>query len=66
MGKKKSNAMPRWVPVVKTVTVLVTLALLFLAGRILMDQYVVFAGGRPVVRTGETVDLGCPGERSGI
>ena len=57
MGKKKSNAMPRWVPAVKTVTVLVTLALLFFAGRILMNQYVVFAGGRPVLLTGETVDL---------
>ena len=53
---KEVKTRPAWEPVVKTVTVLVTLALIFLAGRSLLGNYVSFAGGKPVLLTGNTLD----------
>lgn len=55
MAKKKKR--PVWVPIVKTVTVLLTLAGLYYAGSQAAEKYVVFAGGRPVLLTSESVDL---------
>ncbi len=57
MENQNHETRPGWVPVVKTVTALVTLALIFLLGKALVGNYVLFAGGRPVLLTGEAVDL---------
>lgn len=55
MAKKKKN--PVWLFPVKTVTVLLTLALIWFVGSAALEKYVVFAGGRPVLLSGEGVDL---------
>ena len=55
MAKKKKN--PGWVSIVKTITVLVTLGLIWLAGSWAAEKYLVFAGGRPVLLTSQAVDL---------
>lgn len=55
MAKKTKR--PLWVPIVKTVTVLLTLVLLYFVGSWAAEKYVVFAGGRPILLTSESVDL---------
>lgn len=58
MAKVKSEtALPRWVPVVKSITVIVTLALIGLGCMLILPNYVMIVGGRPVLLNQETVDL---------
>lgn len=57
MAEKKKRVRPWWEPVVKTVTVLVTLALLFLLGKSVISRFVLFTGGIPVILTSDTIDL---------
>lgn len=53
-SKKKNLA---WVPLVQTLTVLVTLALLLALGYLAAQKYVYFCGLRPVLLAGDEVDL---------
>lgn len=55
--KRKETGRPAWEPVVKTVTVLVTLALIFLLGSMMLPRYVMIAGNTPVLLTQDVVDL---------
>lgn len=55
--KKENNTRPGWVPVVKFITVLVTLGLIFLAGRSVVGNYICLVGGRPVLLTEQKLDL---------
>ncbi len=57
--KKKSpkQPIPLWVHLIRTVTVLATLAALFYLGRGFLERYVYMSGLKPVVLAGEKVDL---------
>lgn len=55
--KKKNSTRPAWVPVVKFFTVLVTLALIFLAVKAVAGNYVSMVGGRPILLTENRLDL---------
>lgn len=55
--KKKNSTRPAWVPVVKFITVLVTLALIFLAVKAVGGNYVSMVEGRPVLLTADRLDL---------
>ncbi len=55
--KKKKQKLPLWVPIIRTATVLVTLAVLLYTGNLLVKQYIYINGLKPVLLTGETVDL---------
>jgi hypothetical protein len=57
MAKKKKQKRPWWEPVVKTVTVLVTLALIFLLGKTVVTRFVFFTGGIPVILSSDPIDL---------
>lgn len=57
MTEKKKQKRPWWEPVVKAVTALVTLALLFMLGKGAMGRFILFTGGMPVILTSDTVDL---------
>ncbi len=57
MAEKKKYARPWWEPVVKLVTVVVTLALIFLIGKAMVSKFVLFTDGIPVVLTSDTIDL---------
>ncbi len=54
---KPETGRPRWVPVVEFVTVIVTLALMVLGCMMVLPNYMMIVGGRPVLLNQETVDL---------
>ena len=55
--EKKKNGIHRWEPLIRFVTVVVTLGILFLAGKAILPNYVTVVGGRPVVLSQDVVDL---------